>query len=147
MRKGKVTISLNFVSEDIETDLVFISNQKRYLQIANNNRNIPIIATSNINGKADYLIDYTMLTEGNLKLKDSSLLLLLSLLVKLKVRKVYIAGADGFSENQNYVNGFYELSSMENNFAKENKRVRESIMNFRESIEIEFITETVYLSE
>ena len=94
-----VIISINFVPDDFKTDYAFFSNNKRFYKYQKNN--CKIILTSNIaEGSADYKIDYNSVScaynQGS-----NSLILLLKLLSSMQYKKIFIAGADGYSESGN----------------------------------------------
>lgn len=99
--KKLITISVNFLPEIYDVDYVFFSNSKRYYQADRIGDNY--IVTSNIKGAlGKYILDYDGLAhsfdQGN-----NGLIMLLSLLKKVKIHKVVVAGADGYlPDSDNY---------------------------------------------
>lgn len=149
-----VIITINYVPEYFYTDYIFLSNAKRYVGLANKlqelDSSVKIIATSNVtktSGSFDYTVDYSQLVDMNFEIIDSSLLMLLRLLIQCDVRKTALAGFDGYSaREENYFN-----VSMEYDFVKEyadklNVYTRESIAQMADKLEVEFITESKYRS-
>lgn len=93
-----IVIAINFVPEKKWADYVFFSNAKRFSQFGGSS--VTTIATSNIKeSNANYVINYNTLSstfaEG-----ENSLVMLLKLLKNVNVRKVTVAGADGYKEGK-----------------------------------------------
>jgi 4-hydroxy 2-oxovalerate aldolase len=100
-------ISVTFVPDFIETDFVFLSNNKRYNTTFNPPKNsFNLIYTSNIpvlESGNFFKVNYsTLLCESDVVMDNSSLMAL-NLLIKLNPAKIYLAGMDGYSLNrENY---------------------------------------------
>ena len=88
-----VIISANFVPEHYKADFAFFTNGKRFEKL----EACPcaVIATSNLQGEADYRLDYNSLA-GAFDKGANSLIMLLHLLAELGVDEAAIAGADGY---------------------------------------------------
>ena len=88
-----VIISANFVPEHYKADFAFFTNGKRFEKL----ESCPcaVIATSNLQGEADYRLDYNSLA-GAFDKGANSLIMLLHLLAELGVDEAAIAGADGY---------------------------------------------------
>jgi len=154
--KGKdlTIISINFIPEDYITSYIFISNAKRYAQISTELKEQPddlkTIATSNVTrtmGSFDYVLDYSMLLNQHEEFPDSSFVMLLKVFLKIGIKKVAVAGFDGYSLEEGKGN-FYK-SSMEHNLDKKiaasvNKQVEKILKKLSGTLEVEFITESVY---
>ena len=100
-----LVISVNNINTNFYTDLIFISNPKRFDQYLNSNLlsdNIgKLIATSNIKDamqKTNYILNWDSLKSSDTIVGESSLYILLKILTKLQVNEVFLAGFDGFSK-------------------------------------------------
>lgn len=113
-------ISINYVPEEFNPDYIFLSNSKRYVQLATrlSQEKYSVIATSNVTetkeAAFDYILNFSTLMDSEAKIVDNSLVMLLKALIGLGCRQVTLAGFDGYSrDSSNYFN-----SSMEYDFAK-----------------------------
>ena len=115
-----ITVSVNFVADSIGVDYIFLSNSKRYVQMATtlmgDNLDLEIIATSNVtktNGKFDYTLKYSSLLDEEAEIIDNSFIMLLKIMKKLEVKHIALAGFDGYTGDtqSNYIN-----PNMEYNF-------------------------------
>lgn len=97
-----MVIGVNFIPEHIGCDYAFFSNNKRFSKMGKHS--CKVIATSNLTeGDSDYRIDYNSIS-GAFQQGCNSLLMLLQLIKKMDVEQVYLAGADGYTnEGQNYI--------------------------------------------
>ena len=145
-------IAVNYVPSNIVLDAVFFSNSKRYQQqitsITENQGTFALIATSNLtrtNGVFDYTVDYETLIDPDAVFPDNSMIMLIKLLARAKVRHIALAGFDGYSMTSDN----YFLSKMEYDFAKRKGReindyVNHVLPEIEKVTEIEFITTTCY---
>ena len=91
----------------------------------------------------DYILNYESLLYPDSECSDNSLLLLLNALVKIGVKKVCLAGFDGFSANkENYYDRTYEF--LANRSSEHNQTISNALSKMNELIEIDFITKTEY---
>lgn len=149
-------ISINYIPDNITPDCVFVTNKKRYHDMTRalkkpENQAIKFLATSNVecrNGKFDFVAERAVLLETNEQIIDNSFMMLLKFLKSIDVKEVYCAGFDGYSDKEdNYCN-----PTMEYNFIKQeafhlNRHMKASIQEFRNSMEITFITYSAYDAE
>ena len=92
-------ITINYIPDAFKTDCVFITNPKRYLEMATDlseekNHNIKLLATSNMecrNGSFDFQVERINLIEESEQIKDNSFLMLLRLLKKMGYQKALTA--------------------------------------------------------
>lgn len=148
-----ITFSVNHIDKLFNTDYLFVSNAKRYSNLFNlyckNNKN-KLIITSNImdnREKADYIINWNNLAVNDNEIGNSSLYLLTKFLIKLKIKKIVLAGFDGFSKQaQNYYDKNFEFYSQKNNTLVTNAII-EQIKEFQKEIEIEFLTKSKYQTD
>ncbi len=145
-----VTISTNFEPRDFKCDYVFISNAKRYskyIDEKNYESFAKLIITSNITDYdqlADYILNYKSLLEEEAK-SDNSLLLLLSLLQRMNVNSVNLAGFDGFShEHPNYYESKYLFADSEEYVIKNNENILKQLAKMNHRLKMNFITKSLY---
>ena len=135
-------ISLNFVPEDISPDLVFISNRKRYEQLHSDKHTIAV--TSNIAVKVKkrmYVIDYNSLIKNK---SDSSGIMLLRFLLRLKTKHAVLAGYDGFTNGTNHYNAALDSYLSAETIIALNSSIGKQLAEIRKLLSMEFITPTAY---
>lgn len=152
-RVNPVVVAINFIPEDIRADYLFLTNSKRYVQqatrIARAAGDIRIIATSNVTrscGQFDFRLDFEPLIDRDAVFMDNSFIMLMKVLLRAGVRRVALAGLDGYSADRvtDYYASEMEYESARRFGAEINEYVNRMLPLFREKIPIEFITTTVY---
>ena len=148
-----VIIAINYCPPTWHPDYLFLTNYKRYIQmastIAKNREEFKLIATSNItraSGEFDFTLDYEALIDRNAVFMDNSFLMLLRVLCKIGVPKVYLAGFDGYSINKE---SNYFSSKMEYEFSKQkgeeiNADVDRFLAEIKDKLAVHFLTHTEY---
>lgn len=152
-KKRPKIISVNFAPANLPYDYLFISNSKRYSKLADSmggeKLNGKLIITSNITPfdyQPDYTLNYKSLSE-NLK-TDNALLLSLSALYTVNVKKIVLAGFDGFNKFENdYYDISYSFAGNENYKTVGNKATADCIKEFSNKISIRFLTPSLYEKE
>ena len=138
-------VSLNFIPEDFEENLAFITNVKRFLSL--NNNEAPLILTSNIENrpKHAYVLNYSSYL-NNSKMFDNVALMVLKLLINIGVKSVSIAGLDGFNTvaTENYVSDDLINTAKVNEIDERNDIMSEELYKMSENININFVTKTLY---
>lgn len=146
-----VVIPVNFVPGGYEPSYIFITNSKRYTQMAskfNELASVKTIATSNItktSGEFSFVLNYSALIDTETEIPDNSLVMLLKTLKTIKVSSVQLAGFDGYSLSDiNYFN-----TNMEYSFAKEkaqylNGYVKNFLRNYMCEMNVAFLTKSFY---
>ncbi|MDE7311943.1 MAG: aldolase catalytic domain-containing protein [Eubacterium sp.] len=145
-----VVISINYIPDFLKSDYIFLSNAKRYVQLASklSREKHSVIATSNMtcaNGKFDYTLNISPLLDLDAQIIDNSLVMLLKAMIRLGVRKITLAGFDGYTgEGMNYFN-----PDMEYGFAKEmadylNQYTARFLQEKQPEIQVEFLTASRY---
>ena len=83
-------------------DYIFLSNAKRYVQLATEllqkGDEFKVIATSNVtktSGKFGYSLKYATLLDEDAEIIDNSFIMLLKVMIRLGVKKVALGGFDG----------------------------------------------------
>lgn len=145
-----VIISINYVPSYLKPDYVFISNAKRYVQLATtlSNENYPIIATSNVtssNGEFEYVLNISSLLDRKAKIIDNSLIMLLKAFEKMSIDNVMLAGFDGYSkETANYFRNSMEYEFIKGMEDYLNEYTTNYLDSVKDKIKIEFLTDSKY---
>lgn len=149
-------IAINYIPEDIQTHCVFITKTSRYKQMTDalHKHGVHIIATSNVEVKSSDRSDAVIvfnrepLLEKQDDITDNSFLMLLKILDQAQVKKLALAGLDGYSDKEDN----YYKPSMEYGFVKSiarnlNRRIREELETKYSHIQIEFVTYSKYMQD
>ena len=144
MADGKYIIMVNFITDAFNPDAIFISNEKRTNNILKTDGR-KLLTTSNIKTTKGLAFNYSSLL-GNGDAADNSGVLLINLLKKVCVKKVYFAGFDGFDIDlsKNYVNDEYKKEMSYDVIKKKNQNIAKQLKISLEGIDYEFITKTKY---
>lgn len=152
--KNPIVISVNFIAEEFGTDYVFLSNSKRYVQLATalskKDLDFKVIATSNVtktSGKFDYTLKYSSLLDEDAEIIDNSFIMLLKVMKRLGVKRVSLAGFDGYigDTKQNYINPNMEYNFNEVQANALNQYVADVLSEMRKELKMEFITDSLYV--
>ena len=149
--KTPITISINFEHEQFSCSFLFISNFKRYSKLADATEKASeakLIITSNITAfdrSADYVLNYSVLIEKNGMGSDNALLLALAALSRCRVKKVVLAGFDGFhSDTEDYFDSKYAFAGNAQYSRSTNEITAAGISKLAEKMEIKFLTHSLY---
>lgn len=150
-RNEAVVLSINHINSLVEPDYIFISNAKRFKQLETRFKSIDrdnIIITSNITDeseKAGHKINWGNIASERTIVGASALYLILNLLIELEIKKVVLAGFDGFRK---YAKSYYdpqeEFYKSPDNVNILSKEIAKQLKLFSQKIEIEFLTESYY---
>ncbi|WP_158095081.1 aldolase catalytic domain-containing protein [Gottfriedia luciferensis] len=151
--KDPFVISVNFIPSVFKCDAVFISNNKRFKNIADAINDIPpttsIITTSNIPNEemnSSFVINYSDLLLDNPIISDNAGLMSINLLNRLSIENVYLAGFDGFSLNK--TKNYYSTELINHiemaELVKKNEGIEKHLNFLKKSMNIHFITSTIY---
>lgn len=143
-----VCISLNFNPEHIKCDYVFVSNVRRYEELKNLD-NVQLIKTSNVkNGEVEgIVVNYSDLLNDVEAVEDNAGMMLIKLLIDIGVKKIQLAGLDGFSHDI-YANfAEKDLAFIKSPAVMDamNIGMVKMLTRFSDIIEIEFITTPKFL--
>lgn len=149
--KNLVIISINGNYSDYPSDYIFLSNQKRMYDLDYDKYKGKIIMTSNlpkINADCIY-VDYDKLSNYEYDEADNAGLMLLRLLERVGLDRVYIAGFDGFGQ---IVNNNYYKRDLINNVLPEsveakNESIRKQLKLIMKKMDVVFLTPSKYLTE
>lgn len=135
---GSIVISINHISQSVEADYVFVSNNSRYNYWKEDEafNNIKKIFTSNLNfakSHNDKVISYKRLLKCGWENMDNSTILLLRLLDQLGVKCVFMAGFDGYTVSTNYASKDMERQLSGDDANKINKELEDMLADFMSS--------------
>lgn len=143
--ENTVSIALNFTAKEYNPEFVFSSNMRRFVKIQDDTL-AKCIITSNMKEakKADYVVNFSSYALDNPDIIDNSGLMLLNLLVACGVKKVSIAGMDGYSGySKDYMN-----PTLEHDFSQQaeirNNLISTELKILSNYIDMSFITPTYY---
>ncbi len=130
-------------------DAVFVSNHKRYSQIASQARKHPVsatvIATSNIDPTTlpvGISLNYSSLLTDDERISDNGTLMFINALVRIGLKEVFLAGFDGFvPSGRNY---FDDRWDFESESWKNNQAVKAAVSQLQEKIHLDFLTRSQY---
>ena len=149
-------IAVNYIPAGFDIDCIFVTNGKRYHDMVlplheKLDKKPKFLATSNVecrNGRFDFVINRAPLLETQESIIDNSFLMLLKLLKSLDVEQVKCAGFDGYSDKEdNYCNPSMEYFFVKKEAIHLNKHMKEAIAEFRDTMDIQFITYSAYDAE
>ncbi len=141
-------VSIHFINDMFPLNAVFFSNEKRVNLNKKHNKNIIHLITSNLNSKdfhSPLILDYaSLLGEG--ASSDNALAMLIRLFKKIGVKKIFLAGFDGFDINPslNYFISSYKNELDFETVKKKNDEISKQLISSLKGIEYEFITPTKY---
>lgn len=152
MQNEPFVISVNFYDENKNT-AAFFGNQKRYNNTHNQGQ--LTIITSNVKTDDEKVItvNYEGLINREDAYFDNSTIMLLNLLRKLEVKKLAIAGFDGFKQGDkgNYMQGTQDIKRHETEYENINKALASMFGKFVKTVagkcEIKFITPSMFKKE
>ena len=152
--KSFISIAINFYNQYFKTDYIFSSNMRRYRSIDLNvekykkdNDKLKIILTSNMRDaiNKDFTINFYSIAIENKDIIDNAGLMIMKLMQLLGVREVFVAGMDGYSENNPYV---YSDSITQYDFSKvatiRNELIMDEINKLKKHLIIHFVTKSLY---
>ncbi len=144
-------LSINHVPEDFRPDYIFLSNSKRYVQMASrlSQEKFSVIATSNVTGTSEdafeFVLNFNSLMDAEAKIVDNSLVMLLKALKDMGLSHVTLAGFDGYSSNScNYLHASMEYDFVRNMADYLNHYTREFLEGIKDSLTVTFLTDSRY---
>lgn len=143
------TITTNFITDTLFADALFVSNEKRFDSLDIDEIDT-LLVTSNLLDKASdkaLLFNYSsLLGEGDAS--DNAGAMLIRLLKKVGVKKIYLAGFDGFDVNssENYYIADYQKALDFDVAKKKNMDISKQLKAALNGIDYEVITKTKYES-
>lgn len=153
VKEHPVTLAVNYIPQNIAIDYVFMSNAKRYVgmsaSLSEYTDKIITIATSNVTkstGKFDYILNYGSLLDETAFIPDNPMMMLLHMFDHMGVKKVALAGFDGYLEApiSDFGNPNKNIVSSKEIAQRINQDVRDGLKKIEHKDRIIFITETLY---
>ncbi len=142
-------VSVNFLPKSISSSYVFIANSKRLnalnkAPLADNGTSL--ITTSNLDDSDSLRVNYSSLIDTNYEESDNSGMMCLRLLKKCGVKKIYLAGFDGFDirNTLNYVDREHVLNVEKHSFSNKTEHIKRQLESLKNDVSIEFITPSLY---
>lgn len=141
-------ISINFQSNDFDSDMLFISNRKRLLNLGDIHEKVFVLATSNLTEElpqAAHLVNYSNYV-GEGRSADNAGAMLIRILKVLGVKKVTMAGFDGFSVDSinNYCISTYMRRLDRAEADNKNQNIGRQLHLALSGIRYQFLTPTKY---
>ena len=152
-KHAPLVIAVKFVPADFKPNYVFLTKAKRYTQLINDmnaysDSGVEIIATSNVTktkGSFSHILNYSRLIDLNTEIIDNSLVMLLKAMQLFGVKKVALAGFDGYSKSEdNYYDVLREYSFSKEKSEYLNKYVKDYIQSVQNELQVNFITDSYY---
>ena len=146
-REDVITISINYDYDESLTDFIFVSNNRRY-------RDLPIckrrksIVTSNIQAIDVYLqVRYKELLNNVETVEDNAGLMLIKFLTSQGIKKIYLAGMDGYSPNpnENYADQRMSFHTERKLAEKKNYGMVKVLKELSKEVEINLLTTPRYV--
>ncbi len=135
-----IVISVNFLPDVFPVDFAFFSNPRRLEQYSGQHHRTQIITTSNIlHADNELRLNYNDPNRGE-GTEENGFILLLNLLQKLNVQEVAAAGADGYTDEENYCDD--RLHSLRKHSHSFNQMVARHIKGM--NCAVTFITPSLY---
>lgn len=147
-KKGTLTIGVNADYQVADTDFIFLSNLRRYKELSSEKK-AKCIVTSNIPSSDTYLqVKYSDLINTNDVVKDNAGLMAINFLIQHGVKKVLLAGFDGYSHDNKENYAVSQLSFITKNAVLDamNAGMIDVLHLYRKSIDIEFLTHPKHIT-
>jgi len=151
-KENSYVISVNFADSQFEIATCFVSNHRRVDNIIrelDTTKICSVIMTSNISlvesSKYTY-IDYYSYINPDEMVFDNAGLMLLRFLKTCLVKRVILAGFDGFQShyNENYYNEELNVKTNEMELNEKQNRIKTQLHEMMEEMKIEFLTPSLY---
>lgn len=148
-RPEVAVIAVNFTGDGFPVDYIFSSNMRRYRKIQGKTKT-PCITTSNMKDcfQSDYVLNFSSFALDKPEIIDNSGLMALRLVLAVGVKKVFLAGMDGYSKarSQDYIdrNLEYDFSS---EATQRNELIAGEIAEISKKIDVSFVTPTYYKAD
>lgn len=142
-----VTVSVNYNYPLKNTDYIFLSNLRRFRELDASNR-CKCIVTSNIPADNVYLqTKYRNLLCDTESVKDNAGLMAIKFFAQMGVRKIYLAGFDGYSHNEkeNYGESAMAFVTKTAILDAMNQGMTAMLKKYSDLVDIQFLTTSRYV--
>lgn len=146
-RAQTVSVSINFDYPYYKTDFIFLSNLRRFQSLDKLSKE-KCIVTSNIPVDDTFLkTKYADLLNENEFVRDNAGMMLIRYLIRLGVKKITLAGMDGYAANadRNYFNEEMAFPIKVTAAAAKNSSMSEMLKYFSKEVKIQFLTTQKYV--
>lgn len=143
--KNPIVISANFIPEIYRQDYAFYSNAMRYSAIEDKSEMENLLVTSNLTDMsvAQNVLNYSDLCFDDKGKSDNCVIMLMRLISKLGIDRVYVAGFDGYqSEGCNYISSY--MTNQHTKGMEENIRNTGYVTDIRKKMDVIFLTPSIY---
>lgn len=143
--RNPIVISANFIPENYRQDYAFYSNAMRYSAIEDKREMENLLVTSNLMDMsvAQNVLNYSELCFDDKGKSDNCVIMLMRLISKLGIDRVYVAGFDGYrSEGCNYISSY--MANQHTKGMEENIRNTRYVADIRKKLDVIFLTQSVY---
>ena len=153
MKNKPVVISINYIPGSFHPNYMFITNSSRYLQSATQmhaeeNSDIRLIASSNLKRgtrEFDYVVNYSRIIDESAIFPDNSMCMLIRTLLLCGIKKITLAGLDGYSpDNVNYFDVAKAYSFLKEKAETLNQYAISFFESIKDKVEIKFLTPSEY---
>lgn len=149
---GTVTVSVNFLPDFCQPDILFVSNEKRLCGMMDRGgviSRIKTIITSNLIGQGytpRYVVNLNRLVQERASVYDNAGLMLLQLLKLAGAGHVCLAGMDGYpvSGSGAYYKASMQIVESDELIRQKNSDMAACLQAIANGLDIEFITPTMY---
>lgn len=142
-----VTVSVNYNYPIVDTDYIFLSNLRRFRELDVSNRG-KCIVTSNIPVDNVYLqTKYRDLLCDIEAVRDNAGLMAIKFFIQMGVEKIYLAGFDGYSHNENENYGESTMAFVTRTAILDaiNQGMTEMLKKYSGLVELNFLTQPHYV--
>ncbi|MFZ3129531.1 MAG: aldolase catalytic domain-containing protein [Desulfosporosinus sp.] len=143
-----ITICVNFKSDTFDCDYVFVSNLRRYDDMKYKDK-LKLIVTSNIKDdcKSCYIVNYSKLLNDVEAVMDNAGMMLINLLIELGVKRIKIAGLDGYSHDvyKNFAERDMAFMKRSTVMDAMNAGMEKMLREFSKQVQIEFVTDQKFV--
>lgn len=146
-RENALVVTANFFFDEWREGYAFFSNGRRFQEYKSLWKNTGrVICTSNVAGAgemADYVINYERLAVPRQEKDANCGVMLVRLMSLLGVLEVFLAGFDGFSEDEdNYMPGYF--GSFASARCGNNRRIAAQLRALEDAVDIRYLTPSRY---
>lgn len=145
-RENPVIIAINVIPDGYRSDFIFCANEKRIRNLEELGECILIIS-SNIVADADSLrVNYASYLSEDDEIADNPTLMMIRVLMAAGIKKVLLAGFDGYSAvaSENYYDKKLSMGTSVELKIKRNELIRNEVKKLGKNMNIEFLTASKY---
>lgn len=147
-RTNVVSISVNFDYKGVKTNYIFLSNLRRFRELDADKRS-KCVVTSNIPADNVYLkTNYRDLLTSEEVVKDNAGLMAIKFLINYGVKKIYLAGFDGYAHDVTENYGERQMSFITRNAVLDamNAGMSKVLKQYCKMTDISFLTEPKHVT-